>query len=331
MKKFFYTIIIIIVLVVLLYFIYTFYQRSLVKLSPPVNPPNFSVSYVYSFYALNPMETLDINQEIETDMKNIKNVGFEGIKINFYFYQDNITSNKIIRTAAKNGLYPIGQLVGHSKKPKDRAFTAQELADWESFVRDEVRKNKDLVYFWEVWNEPAMTELFRYGTPAEYLDLLKRTQRIIKKENPLAKVIVTADYTDAQAETFTNEFLNLGGADYLDYLSFHPYNAIDSRGRYNLTETIAQEKELAKKYNKPLWITEVGAPDSDSSETHQAELTQILFQTAYENNIPIVWFYWSDRRVSSVDGKTGWGLVRQDNTSKPSFNKIKTYISQVKK
>lgn len=332
MKKFLYAVIIIIIFIAALYFVYNFYTKSLVKLPPPQNPPAFSVSYVYNFNLINIIEATSIDQEIKNDIENIKSAGFDGLKINFHFHEDNSTSNKIVKIAAKNGLYPIGQLVGHNEKPKDRAFTAKELANWENFVRLEVRKNKDLIYFWEVWNEPAMTDLnFRYGTPAEYLELLKRTQKIIKEENTLAKIIVTADYTDAEAELFTNEFLALGGDNYLDYLSFHPYNALDPGGRYNLTQTVAQEKELAKKYNKPLWITEIGYPDSDSSEARQAELALTLFQTADENKIPIVWFYWSDRRMSSVDGKSGWGLVRQDNTSKPSLEKIKAFISQSKK
>jgi endo-1,4-beta-mannosidase len=174
-----------------------------------------------------------------------------------------------------------------------------------------------------------MTELpFRYGTPAEYLELLKRTRKIIGEENPSAKIIVTADYTDTQAEAFTKEFLALGGSDYFDYLSFHPYNALDPNARFNLTETIAQEKELAKEYGKPLLISEIGSPDSGSSETQQAEVALTLFRESYENDIPIVWFYWSDRRLSSIDGKTGWGLVRTDNTVKPSYETIKEFIDK---
>ncbi|PJA09660.1 hypothetical protein COX68_02270 [Candidatus Falkowbacteria bacterium CG_4_10_14_0_2_um_filter_41_15] len=212
----------------------------------------------------------------------------------------------MVNIAAKNGLYPIGQLIGHDAKPKDRAFTAEELVAWEKFVRVQVRQNKGLVYFWEIWNEPAMTELrFRYGTPAEYLELLQRTQKIIREENPEAKIIVTADYIDTEAKVFTTEFLRLGGADYLDYLSFHPYNAIDPQGRYSLAETIAQEKELAERYNKPLWITEIGAPDSDSDEAHQAELALTLFEAANANKIPLVWFHWSDHRVPAIDGQAG--------------------------
>jgi hypothetical protein len=306
------------------------YLPSIVKLPPPQNPPAFGVTYLYNFPAINLFEATTINQKIEDDLTNIKEAGFEAIKINFHFRQDNTLADSLTAKAALKGLYPVGELVGHDEKPKDRAFTAEELAAWENFVRDEVRKNKNLIYYWEVWNEPCMTELFRYGTPAEYLEFLKQTQEIIKEESPSAKVIVTADYTDTEAENFTNEFLGLGGADYFDYLSFHPYNALDAKGKFSLTETLAQEKELAEKYNKPLWITEIGLPDSDSSESHQAEIALTLFRAAYENKISLIWFYWSDQRISSVDGKTGWGLVRTDGSFKPAYEAIKSFISSTK-
>ncbi|OPY58985.1 MAG: Cellulase (glycosyl hydrolase family 5) [Pelotomaculum sp. PtaU1.Bin065] len=314
------------------YFGYSLYLRMTAKLTVPTEPPAFSVSYLYYFSSGSPLDIAKQNTEVETDIENIKKAGFKGIKLNFYFRRNNLISDSITQAAAKKGLYPIGQLVGHDQKPKDRAFTDQELTEWEKFVREEVRKNRNLIYYWEIWNEPSMTELrFRYGTPAEYLELLKRTQKIINEENPAAKIIVTVDLTDREAEKFTTEFFDLGGADYFDYLSFHPYNAIDPKARYDLSQTMNQEKVLSEKYNKPLWITEIGVPDSDSDEAHQADIALALYKTAYENKIPIVWFHWSDRRISSVDGKTGWGLVREDNTFKPSYEAIKSFIEECEK
>jgi hypothetical protein len=125
-------------------------------------------------------------------------------------------------------------------------------------------------------------------------------------------------------------FYNLE-ANSFDYLSFHPYNALDPKSRFNLNETISQEKILSTKYNKPLFISEIGAPDSDSGEEKQAQSALKLFQTAYKNNIPITWFYWSDQRLPSADGKTGWGLVRDNNTFKPSYEKINIFIRSTSK
>ncbi len=176
-----------------------------------------------------------------------------------------------------------------------------------------------------------MTELrFRYGTPAEYLELLRRTAAIIKEENPAAKIIVTADYTDTQAEAFTDGFLDLGGADYLDYLSFHPYNAIDPNGRYDLAETITQEKILSQKYHKPLMISEIGQPDQGIGEELQARVAETLFKVAHEQAFPIVWFHYSDKLSGVIDGKSGWGLMRKDSTPKPAYERLKQYINSIR-
>lgn len=329
MKKLIRTILVVASLFALTIVGWVLYSRNTIKLAVPINPPKFSVGYYYSWQSTSIVAQTNIDQEIVHDIQEIQKAGFTGIKINFSFRQNNSTANSIAVTAAKNGLYPIGQLIGHTAKPATRAFTADELTEWENFVRAEVRNNKDRIYFWEVWNEPSMIELFRYGTPAEYLELLKRSQQIIKQENPAAKIIVTADYTDTTAEEFTNEYLSLGGAAYFDYLSFHPYNALDPNSRYTLAETLAQEKALATKYNRPLWISEIGSPDSGSNEAGQAAKALTVFRAAQENNIPIVWFHWSDRRLLSVDGQTGWGLVRPDNSFKPAYETIRSFIAQV--
>lgn len=314
------------------WFGYNLYLQMNAKLPVPTDPPAFSVFYLYDFSSQNITDAVASSKEIKKDILNIKDAGFQGIKINFYFKENGQASDLIAQAAAKYGLYPIGQLTGHNFKPKERAFTAEEMTDWENFVRDEVRKNKNIIYYWEIWNEPAMTELrYRYGTPAEYLSLLERTHKIIREENPAAKIIVTADYTDREAENFTNELLSLGGADYFDYLSFHPYNAIFPGARYDLAQTIEREKKLAEKYHKSLWISEIGYPDSDSNEKSQAELADTLFRAASMNRFPIIWFHWSDRRTFAVDGKSGWGLVRTDNSFKPAYDKIKIFIRGLNK
>ena len=324
-----------VILSTVFYFGYRLIFGPFEKIAPPANPPFFSVTYSYFFNTTKINAGITIGKEIDEDIANIKKAGFEGVKINFAFGQNNLLSDKIANVVARNGMYTIGQFIGHNTKPKERAFTEDELTQWENFVRFEVKRNKNTIYYWEVWNEPAMTELrFRYGTPTEYLELLRRTEKIIREENPLAKIIVTVDASDRETTVFTNEFLTLGGDKYFDYLSFHPYNNNDSA----IEETVfknkmAKEINLVKEYKltKPLWISEIGCPDSETSEEGQAQRALMAFKTAYENKIPIIWLHYSDRRLPAVDGKRGWGLVREDNTLKPSYEAIKSFISGLKK
>lgn len=307
---------------------------SIVTLPPITTPPAFNIDYAYYFPPVQTWNGLNIPDEINKDIKDIKNAGFGGIKIGFHFNQTNTISQDLVNKATKAGIYPLGILIGHDQKSKDRAFTESELKDWESFTRENVRKFKNSIYFWEVWNEPNMTELrFRYGTPQEFLDLLERTYNIIKKENPQAQVIVNSDMSDRESRTFTEEFLSLNSSPYYDILSLHPYGGGDTLLEENIfNERIAQQQAVMEKYHvtKPLMISEIGQPDEKIGELKQADLAEFAFNNAFQKNLPIVWFNYSDKRLSNIDGQTGWGIVRTDGSFKPAYERLKRLMESKK-
>lgn len=334
----------IVVFVVASYIIYQlFFLPKLTRLSTIDQPPFFSVDYVYS---LKPVSTgtflfgtesilaTDLGRTIESDMKKIKDAGFGGVKLHFYFKNNNYVPERIALKAAREGLYPTGILIGHNVKPRGIAFNDAELEEWKNFVRQEVRANKNTIFFWEVWNEPDV-DLFWYGTPEEYLLLLKESYKIIKEENPDAKVVVTLDaFFDKIAGDFSHRVLELGGGDYIDIISFHPYGANPYIQEEIVNKSIIMEKEMLAKYGSrwPLWVSEIGQPTSEVSEERQAELADYVFKKLYENNIPLTWFYYSDQRLAGIgDGSTGWGLLDVNGNPKPVFYKIKDFIKEAKK
>jgi len=317
------------------------YLASFVRLSPPASPPFFSVYYVYTIQPTSPL-TVDfgsenvlitgVGEKMDDDLRNIRQMGFDGVKLSFHFRGNNYFSERVAQKAAKANLYPIGILMGHGVKPKERAFTEDELREWESFVRNEVRATKDVIYFWEVWNEPDI-DMFRYGTPEEFLTLLNRTYMVIKEENPQARVIVTLDAFDRQPREFSEGLLSLGGGDYFDILSFHPYAANPYIREDVFNMSITKEKEMLVKYGSrwPLWMTEIGQPTSEVSEERQAELAELVFRTAYSERIPVVWLQYSDQRDPyKIGDGTGWGLLDTDGNPKPAYEKVKTVIEESK-
>lgn len=303
-----------------------------VSLPPIKTPPAFSVDYLYSSSSTLGF-LVDSSQEIDKNISEIKNAGFGGVKIIFNLNQPDNAQSVMIAKAAAKGVYPLGQLNGHNAKPPSRAFTEDELKNWEKFTRETVRKYKNTVYFWEVWNEPGMTELrFRYGTPEEYFLLLKRTYAIIKEENPLAQVILTTDMGDQSASAFTDGLMALSPEPYFDILSLHPYGDNDNEiNEANFTKKIADERTMMERYHidKPLMISEIGEPSERIGEDEQARRAEFAFKTAYEQNIPIVWFHFSDKFAPSIDGRTGWGLMRPDGSPKPAYERLKAFIKSV--
>ncbi len=328
------------------YFFYQFYfLPKTIKSPAPAMMPFYNIYYVYSIRSQSPISILwgskelgasSVGPEIVKDMEKIKDMGFDGVKISYHFKESNYISDRIVMKIAEQGLQPIGILMGHSAKPTNRAFTSEEMKAWEVFVQEAVRNNKDKVYYWEVWNEPDI-DMFRYGTPEEYLNLLKTTYAVIKKENSKAKVIATLDAVglDQSVGDFTEKLLALGGGDYFDIMSFHPYNGNPYIKEDIFYDRIRKQKELVDKYNNrwPLMISEIGQPASQVSEEEQARLAKVVFEECSKDNIPLVWLYYSDALLfkgAQVGDGSGWGLIRDDGTIRPIFDTITNFIKQTK-
>ncbi len=334
------------IIVIIGYFVYQLvYLPQQVKLPFPTKLPFFSVVYLYRiqtealisssvYFGSEKVPATDVSTKIKEDMQAIKKTGFEGVKLNFHFKGNNYFPNRIALKAAQVGLYPIGTLTGHSAKPKDRAFTADELTQWKSFAADVVKTNKNIIYFWEIWNEPDVN-LFYYGKPEEYLTLLKETSQIIKRENPNAKIIVTLNLysIDQDSRRFSERVLALGGGNYFDILSFHPYSGEPYIQEQSFKSQVENMKRFVSEYNNrwPLWISEIGQPASQVSEEKQASLARMIYQETIKDNIPTIWLHYTDQRIikeAPIGDATDWGLVRNDGSQRPVYKEIVDFINK---
>ena len=339
------SVIAILILLIAGYYLYQLYiVPEFTKLSvPTLSYPRQSVFYRYSLqlngldviFGGQNMSSSQITTELKEDMKNIKSAGFDGVKLSYSFQSNNYLADRIALRAAQQGLYPIGLLQGHQAKPKDRGFTPEEMGEWQKFVRDEVSSNKNIIYFWEIWNEPSL-DLFKYGSPEEFVELLKATYPVIKEANPNAKVVVTLSAEGRDNTGFEDQVLSLGGGDYFDVLSFHPYGANPYLQEDQIKAAIAREQSLVAKYNNqwPLVISEIGQPASEVSEEEQARLAKFVYGVAAKINLPVTWYYWSDERLPQNNGRMGqganWGLIRYDGIKRPIFEAISGYLGSEK-
>jgi hypothetical protein len=271
-----------------------------------------------------------VTDEVEKDMKKIKSSGFSGVKLGFSFQANNYLADQAAIKASEQELYPVGLLGGSNAIPRGQAFTPEEMKEWQAYVRSEVDTNKNIIYFWEIWGEPSLNE-DKYGTPEEFVELLKVTYPIIKSANPNAKVIVTLGAEASDRTGFDDQVLALGGGNYFDDLSFHPYAANPYLQEDQVKLAITHEQALLAKYGNrwPLVITEIGQPASEVGESEQARLAKFLYTEAGKNKIPVTWFYWSDDHLLKNE-KTGdgsnWGLIRFDGTERPIFNVVKEFL-----
>lgn len=128
-----------------------------------------------------------------------------------------------------------------------------DYAKWLLYVTTTVRRYRDRIHHWEVWNEPDLTAGFWIGgTPAQYAELLGRAYNAIKAEDPGATVVLGGL---ARAGVYVTDFLDQIVADatypalkFFEVGNYHNYDP-DTTATHD-----AYMRGLLQ--GKPYWCTE---------------------------------------------------------------------------
>ena len=142
-----------------------------------------------------------------------------------------------------------------------------------------LERYKDLNRNWETLNEPNI--IFK---PKEYLELyLKPLKLAAEKVAPNANIIGFS--MCGFGRDFIEEVYKLGGKDYFDAISIHPYIGVPYDVLF--VEQMAKLKQLMARYgdqDKPIWLTEGGFGWFDrTSQTHRARhnVRRLLIQDQF--------------------------------------------------
>jgi hypothetical protein len=137
------------------------------------------------------------------------------------------------------------------------------MQEWERFVTACVTRYKDKITHWQIISEPSGNI-----TAEQYIPYLKSAYKAIKKIDPNLKVIGFR----GDAAQFLKESFKLGGLDYSDAISFHPYHArLDWSTPTSAEAGIENIKSILKEFGgegKELWNTElfyIGKPTRDDN------------------------------------------------------------------
>lgn len=173
-------------------------------------------------------------------------------------------------------------------------------------------------------NSPANSQ------PEYYYKLLKKTYETIKANHPDFPVIGIVASEDAVS--WIEEVFKLGGLQYMDVVSLHPYRYPQSPE--GLKDSIDQIKALIRKYNhgelKPIWATEFGYPTYQSTrgvdEITQAEYMVRYYVIALASGIEkTFWYDLVNDGVRDDYNEDNFGILRnaQDKggafTPKPAY------------
>jgi hypothetical protein len=148
-------------------------------------------------------------------------------------------------------------------------YTEEGLRGYTGYGRQVLGRYGKQIEWVEVYNEYNIPNFCKGPAdckPSNYFEMLKKTHEAVKQVRPDVTVVGCA--TAGVPWPWLEEVFRLGGLNYMDVVSIHPYHqphppegAKHVRGMDEKAETLIK---MIKKYSagnpKPVWVTEVGWP-----------------------------------------------------------------------
>ncbi len=156
---------------------------------------------------------------------------------------------------------------GHS----DDAYPPVDVNQWKAFVEASVKRYKNQITYWGIWNEPDLDHFFK-GTLEDYVykvlvpaaEAIRYVERITKKNFYVCAPEVS------KSAYFVYKTLQLAG-DKVDVVTGHYYGTIDE-----IMNKVNQY--IGYSGSRPVWLTEVGWKSGDVGEWGQADRIYRLLQ-----------------------------------------------------
>jgi len=157
-------------------------------------------------------------------------------------------------------------------------FLPKDMAMYDAFIERIAERYKDRINYWEVWNEPNTWIRFN-GTTDDYLNMLERTYKILKKIDTNNQVIAGA-IAPSYAE-WAAKIINQDQGKHFDILSIHPYANRSTPEAAEILRTVSEVKTLLteKAPQARLWSSEIGyfiPPRSGCKPLDEIELTELF-------------------------------------------------------
>ncbi len=219
---------------------------------------------------------------------------------------------------------------------------------WAQFVRHTLRRYKDRVHRWIIWNEPDIAlEDFGaqwQGTPADYYQLVKVAYLVAHEVDPDVQIHL-GGLTYWHNPTYLREFLDAASQDptaaengyYFDVVSLHVYFKPETT--IDIVNAVRDQLAEHGLEDKPIWINETNAPPYDDPaqawENPVFEVTQDMqasfllqeFALALSLDIDRIAVYkWIDEPEPSP-GFEPYGLIRHNRETRPAFDAFKVITS----
>lgn len=169
---------------------------------------------------------------------------------------------------------------GHNAHTQDKApLTDEERSAWIKYAKKVAQRYGNRIDYWEIWNEPNTVWFWPRPVRAEdYFLLVKQASEMLKEVDPRCKVI---GGSLARIDVpYTTRLFELGIADYIDVLSYHPYGTFPESAIRKINVQVATPtlytavshqvedlQKLIQESGRPidLWQGECGYPSAMNS------------------------------------------------------------------
>ncbi len=215
--------------------------------------------------------------------------------------------DRFIGDIKKSDLTPFIVLQGSNmiyQKRHTLPETPEELEAFGRYVFNTVKQLGDRCNMYEVWNEPNLKTFSDDTTPEAYVPVLKVAYENVKKANPNAVVMGCA--TAGIDHDYFERVFELGGADYMDVLSYH-YYFLDHKVMddfVSLYDRLKKVDDLVEKYKPSLKmvITEYGWATNTYPTTRKLKSDNYLKTMAIYKKLPrLIQTYWYEFQDSGSD------------------------------
>ena len=127
---------------------------------------------------------------------------------------------------------------------------------FENYVRQTVKHINGRVPVYEITNEPNL--YFSPETYVEYLKIASSAIRSVQSDAKITGFCLSSDFNASSSYPWMEKCIKLGGLDYVQALSFHPYGGRELGAIYPADKYIADlRKFMASHRVMPLWNTEL--------------------------------------------------------------------------
>lgn len=205
-------------------------------------------------------------------------------------------------------------------------FGAPATMAWKNFVRQTVKRYRNEVDVWEIWNEPDSADYLQPNTWKTYQPLLKAGASMIREYDPDAIVLngAIADITDHQYI----RRLYRQGHQYFDDLNVHVYYCDEFReddaSLARLQNDWQALREVVEQYRpqERIWITELGCSTGlahITNDTVKRYTNQAVRWLLQQDTVgPVLLYTFRDRTYLEAY-EAYFGFLEEDFQVKPAW------------